>query len=322
MRLLPLVVGELGKESDPQVRLAFAGFVRGIHYRWGKEKASILEAATLLARWPDEPLIVAAAMKAMDFATPSLGESENAPNLRRFYDRLLQYFHGGPGHRASAARLLFRIHIRQAETIPLLLPLLESDPDDELRGRLAYALYCQSFQGPKGFPREPIDEVMLRVMRSDRSPEVVRWACGWFNSRLSEPRLLETVLELFESDARSADGRSLRPLLVEVLSDARSNYPRVLNALVGAALDPSAGLRHAAMDALLIRRPTNVPDEVCEEAMTRLLDSGDPEVILWSLKRHHLYIGEKVRMMRMPELAKYADPLVAQHAKEILERSW
>ena len=205
----------------------------------------------------------------------------------------------------------------------MLLPLLESDPDDGLRGRIAYALYCQSFQGPKAFPREPIDEVMLRVMRTDRSSEVVRWACGWFNARLSEPRLLETVLELFESDARSADGQSLRPLLVDVLSHARSNYPRVLNALVGAALDPSSGIRHAAMDALLIRRTgPEIPAEVCEEAMTRLLDSGDPEVILWSLKRHSLYIGETVRMKRMPELGGHPDPLVAQHAKEILERGW
>ena len=322
IRLLPLVVSELGKESDPQVRLAFAGYVHGIHYRWGKEKDGILEAATLLAGWPDEPLIVAAAMKAMDFATPSLGVTENAPNLRRFYDRLLQYFHGATQLRASAARLLLKIHSRQAETISLLLPLLESDPDDELRGKLAYALYCQSFQGPKAFPRETIDEVMLRVMRADRSPEVVRWACGWFNARLSEPRLLETILDLFESDARSADGQSLRSLLVDVLSNARSNYPRVLNALIGSALDPSSGLRHAAMDAMLIRTTNPVPDEMCEEAMTRLLDSGDADVILWSLKRHQLYIGEKVRMNRMPELSRHPDPLVAQHAKEILERGW
>lgn len=241
----------------------------------------------------------------------------------RVFDRLLRYFHGAPEHRASAARLLLKVHSRQADTIPLLLPLLESDPDDGLRGRVAYALYCQSFQGPKAFPREAIDEVMLRVMRADRSPEVVRWACGWFNARLTAPRLLETVLELFESDARSADGQSLRPHLVDVLSHARGNYPRVLNALVGAALDPSSGIRHAAMDALLIRRAgPAIPAEVCEEAMTRLLDSGDPEVILWSLKRHSLYVGEKVRMKRMPELARHPDPLVAQHAKEILERGW
>lgn len=322
-RLLPLVVGELGKERDPHVRLAFAGYVQNIHFRWGKEKAGILEAATLLTRWPDEPPIVAAAMKAMDFATPSMGVGENAPNLRRFYDRLLQYFHGAAQFRAQAARLLLKIQSRQAETIPLMLPLLESDPDDALRGRLAYALYCQSFQGPRTLPREPIDEVMLRVMRTDRSPEVVRWACAWFNARLTEPRLLETMLDLFESDARSADGRSLRPLLVDVLSNARSNYPRVLNALIGAALDPSSGLRHAAMDALLIRRTgPDIPVEVCEEVMTRLLDSGDSEVILWSLKRHHLYIGGKVRMKRLPELAGHSDPLVAQHAKEIMERGW
>jgi hypothetical protein len=322
-RLLPMVVGELGQERDPQVRLAFADYVRNIHYRWGKEKAGILEAATLLTSWPDEPPIVAASMKAMDFAAPGLGATDNAPNLKRFFDRLLQYFHNSPEHRASAARLLLKIHSRQAETIPLLLPLLESDSDDKLRARIAYALYCQSFQGPKAFPREPIDEVMLRVMRGDRSPEVVRWACGWFNSRLTEPRLLDTVLELFESDTRSADGQSLRPYLVDVLSNARSNYPRMLNALVGAALDPSSGIRHSAMDALLIRRTgPEIPTEVCEEAMTRLLDSGDPEVILWSLKRHSLYIGEKVRMKRMPELAGHPDPLVAQHAKEILERGW
>lgn len=317
--LLPLVVRELDHESDPQVRLAFAGYVQGIHYRWGKEKAGILEAATLLASWPNEPPIVTAAMKAMDFAAPGGGESENAPNLRRFYDRLLQYFHGATQHRASAARLLLKIHSRQADTIPLLLPLLESDPDDKMRERIAYALYCQSFQGPKAFPREPIDEVMLRVMRCDRSGQVVRWACGWFNARLTVPRLLETVLELFESDARSADGQSLRPLLVRVLSHARNNYPRLLNALVGAALDPSSGIRHAAMDSLLIPK---IPARVCEEAMTRLLDSGDPEVILWSLKRHRLYTGEKVRMKRMPELAGHPNPLVAQHAKEILERGW
>ena len=322
LRLLPLVVGELGKERDPQVRLAFAGYVRGISLRWGKEKAGMLEAANLLAGWPDKPLIVTAAMKAMDFAIPFGSEGENAPNLRRFYDRLLQYFHGGPGHRASAARLLLKIHSRHADTIPLLLPLLESDPDDELRGKLVYALYCQSFRGPKAFPLEPIDEVMLRGMRTDRSPEVVRWACGWFNSRLSEPRLLEAMLDLFESDARSADGRSLRPLLVDVLSNARSNSPRVLNALVGAALDPSSGLRHSAMDAMLIRRGNPVTDGVGDEAMTRLLDSGDAEVILWSLKRHQLYIGEKVRMTRMPELTRHPDPLIAQHAKEILVRGW
>lgn len=323
MRLLPLVVGELGKESDPQVRLAFAGYVRNIHYRWGKEKPGILEAAALLASWPDEPPIATAAMKAMDFAAPGGGESDNAPNLRRFFDRLLQYFHGATQHRASAARLLLKLHSRQADAIPLLLPLVESDPDDKLRGRIAYALYCQSFQGPKAFPREPIDEVMLRVMRADRSPEVVRWACGWFNDRVSEPRLLETVLELFESDARSAEGQSLRPYLVDVLSHARSNYPRVLNALVGAALDPSSGIRHAAMDALLIRRTgPEIPADVCEEAMTRLLNSDDPEVILWSLKRHSLYIGEHVRLKRMPGLARHSNPLVAQHAKEILERGW
>jgi HEAT repeat protein len=323
MRLLPLVVGELGKESDPQVRLAFGGYVRNIHYRWGKEKAGILEAATLLTGWPDEPPIVTAAMKAMDFAAPGGGESDDAPNLLRFFDRLLRYFHGAPKHRASAARLLLKIHSRQADTIPLLLPLLESDPDDGLRVQVAYALYCQSFQGPTAFPREPIDKVMLRVMRADRSPEVVRWACGWFNARLTEPRLLETVLELFESDACSADGQSLRPHLAEVLFHARINYPRVLNALVGAALDPSSGIRHAAMDALLIRRTgPEIPAEVYEEAMTRLLDSGDPEVILWSLKRHSLYVGEKVRMKRMPELGCHPDPLVAQHAKEILERGW
>jgi HEAT repeat protein len=322
-RLLPLVVGELGEERDPQVRLAFASYVRGIHFRWGNEKAGILEAAALLASWPDEPPIVTAAMTAMDFAAPFGAEGENAPILRRFYDRLLQYFHGAPQHRASAARLLLKIQSRQADTIPLLLPLLESDPDDSLRGRLAYALYCQSFQGPKAFPRESIDDVMLRVMRADRSPEVVRWACGWFNARLTGPRLLETVLKLFESDARSADGQSLRPYLVDVLSHARSNYPRVLNALLGAALDPSSGLRHAAMDALLIRTSgPEIPAQVCEEAMTRLLDSGDPEVLLWSLKRHSLYVGEKVRMKRMPELAGHPNPLVAQHAKEILERAW
>src|SRR5262249_12917295 len=153
-------------------------------------------------------------MKAMDFAAPGGGESDNAPNLRRFYNVLLRYFHGTPQHRGSAARLLLKIHSRQADTIPLLLPLLESDPDDKLRGRIVYALYCQSSKGPKSFPREPIDEVMLRVMRTDQSSEVVRWACGWFNVRLSEPRLLETILELFESDARSADGNSLRPYLV------------------------------------------------------------------------------------------------------------
>jgi len=323
MRLLPLVVGELGKEGDPQVRLAFADYVRNIHYRWGKENAGILEAATLLAGWPDEPPIVTAAMKAMDFTAPGGGESENATVLLRFFDQLLRYFHGSPNHRASAARLLLKIHSRQADTIPLLLPLLDSDPDDGLRGRVAYALYCQSFQGPKAFPREPIDEVMLRVMRTDRSSEVVRWACGWFNARLSEPRLLETVLELFESDARSADGKSLRPHLVDVLSHARSNYPRVLNALLGAALDPSSGIRHAAMDALLIRRSgPEIPAKVCEEAMTRLLDAGDPEVILWLLKRHSLYVGEKVRMKRMPDLGCHPDALVAQHAKEILERDW
>jgi hypothetical protein len=323
MRLLPLVVGELGAECDPQVRLAFAGYVRGIHYRWGNEKPGILEAATLLTDWPDEPLIVTAAMKAMDFAAPGVGESGNAPNLRRFFDPLLRYFHGAPEHRASAARLLLKIHSRQADVIPLLLPLLESDPDDGLRRQVAYALYCQSFQGPKAFPREPIDEVMLRIMRTDRSGEVVRWACGWFNARLTEPRLLETVLELFESDARSADGQSLRPYLVDVLSYARSNYPRVLNALVGEALAPSSGIRHAAMDALLIRRSgPEIPAKVSEEAMTRLLESGDPEVILWSLKRHRLYIGENVRMKRMPELARHPDPLVAQHAKEIVERGW
>ena len=323
MRLLPLVVGELSTESDPQVRLAFAGYVNSIHFRWGNEKPGILEAATLLSNWPDDPLIVSAAMKAMDFAAPFGAEGGNAPILRPFFDRLLRYFHGAPLHRASAARLLLKIQSRQAETIPLLLPLLESDPDDGLRGRLAYALYCQSFQGPKAFSRESIDEVMLRVMRADRSPEVVRWACGWFNARLTEPRLLETVLELFESDARSADGQSLRPHLVDVLSNARSNYPRVLNALLGTALDKSSGIRHAAMDALLIRRTgPEIPAEVCEEAMTRLLDSGDPEVILWSLKRHMLYIGGSVRMNRMPELARHPDPLVARHAKEILERGW
>src|SRR5262249_56377385 len=109
MRLLPVVVGQLGKESDPQVRLAFAGYVRNIHYRWGKEKAGILEAATLLAGWPDEPPIVTAAMKAMDFAAPGMGESDNATAiLRRFFDRLLRYFHGAPEHRASAARLLLQ----------------------------------------------------------------------------------------------------------------------------------------------------------------------------------------------------------------------
>jgi hypothetical protein len=323
MRLLPLVVGELGKESDPKVRLAFAGYVRGIHYHWGKEKAGILEAATLLSGWPDEPAVVTAAMKAMDFAAPGGGVSNAAPNLLRFFDRLLRYFHGAPEHRAPAARLLLKIHSRQAETIPLLLPLLESDPDDGLRGQVAYALYCQSFQGPKAFPRQPIDEVMLRVVRADRSPEVVRWACGWFNMRLGEPRLLEAVLDLFESDARSADGKSLRPHLAGVLSYARSNYPRVLNALVGAALDPSSGIRDAAMDALLIRQTAPaIPAKVCEEAMTRLLDSGDPEVILWILKRHSLYVGEKLRMKRMPELSGHPDPLVAQHAKEILERGW
>jgi HEAT repeat protein len=322
-KLLTLVVGELGKESDPQVCLAFAGYVSGIHYRWGKEKVGILEAATLLAGWPDDSIIVAAAMKAMDFASPGGGESEDAPNLRRFFDRLLHYFHGAPEHRASAARLLLKIHSRQANVIPLLLPLLESDPDDGLRGRLAYALYCQSFNGPKAFPREPIDEVMLRVMRTDRSSDVVLWACGWFNARLTEPRLLETILELFESDARSADGQSLRRYLVDVLSNARSNYPRVLNALVGAALDPLSGIRHSAMDALLIRRSgPEVPVEVCDEAMARLLDSGDSEVILWSLKRHSLYVGETVRMKRMSEFASHPDPLVAQHAKEILERGW
>ena len=322
-RLLPLVVAELDEESDPRVRLAFAGYVRKIHYRWGKEEAGILEAATLLAGWPDEPPIMAAAMTAMDFATPGGGESENAPNLLRFFNRLLQYFHGEPKHRALAARLLLKIHSRQADTIPLILPLLESDPDDTLRGRIAYSLYCQSFQGPKAFPCEPIDEVMLRVMRADRSPEVVRWASGWFNARLNEPRLLDTILELYEADACSADGKSLRPYLVEVLSHARGNYPRVLNALIGAALDPASGLRHVAMDALLIRRGgPEIPAEVCEEAMTRLLDSGDPEVILWNLKRHSLYVGGKVRDSRMPELARHLDPLVAQHAKEILERGW
>lgn len=323
LRLLPLVVGELGKENDPQVRLAFAVYVNSIHFRWGNQKPGILEAATLLASWPDDPLIVTAAMKAMDFAAPFGAEGGNAPILRQFFDRLLQYFNGTPLHRASAARLLLKIQSRHAETIPLLLPLLETDPDDGLRGRLAYALYCQSFQGPKSFSREPIDEVMLRVMRTDRSTEVVRWACGWFNARVSEPRSLETVLELFESDARSVDGQSLRPYLVDVLSHARSNYPRVLNALVGAALDPTSGLRHAAMDALLIRRAgPEIPTEVCEEAMTRVLDSGDTEVILWSLKRHMLYVGEKVRIKRLPELSGHPDPLVAQHAKEILERGW
>lgn len=305
------------------MRLAFAEYVRGIHFRWGKEKAGIFEAATLLASWPDKPPIVTAAMKAMDFAAPGVGVSDDAPSLLRFYDVLLRYFHKAPEHRASAARLMLKIHSRQADVVPLLLPLLESDPDVGLRGRIAYALYCQSFQGLKAFPREPIDEVMLRAMRADRSPEVVRWACGWFNSRLTEPRLLETILELFESNARSADGQSLRPYLVDVLSHARNNYPRVLNALVGEALDSSSDLRHAAMDALLIRRTgPEIPAEVCEEAMTRLLDSGDSEVILWSLKRHNLYIGEKVRMKRMPELAQHPDPLVAQHAKEILERGW
>ena len=97
----------------------------------------------------------------------------------------------------------------------------------------------------------------------------------------------------------------------------------MLNALLGTALDKSSGIRHAAMDALLIRRTgPEIPAEVCEEAMTRLLDSGDPEVILWSLKRHMLYIGGSVRMNRMPELARHPDPLVARHAKEILERGW
>src|SRR5262249_61363740 len=134
---------------------------------------------------------------------------------------------------------------------------------------------------------------------------------------------LETVMELFEPAPGPPEGKSLRPNLAEVLSYARSNYPRLLNALVGAALDPSSGIRHAAMDALLIRRTgPEIPAEVCEEATTRLLNSGDPEVILWSLKRHSLYVGEKVRMKRMPELGCHPDPLVAQHAKEILERGW
>ena len=75
------------------------------------------------------------------------------------------------------------------------------------------------------------------------------------------------------------------------------------------------------MDALLIRTSgPEIPAEVCEEAMARLLDSGDSEVILWSLKRHSLYVGENVRMKRMAELAGHPNPLVAQHAKKILER--
>lgn len=141
--------------------------------------------------------------------------------------------------------------------------------------------------------------------------------------RLTEPRLLDQILELFETDARSADGQSLRPHLVEVLSHARDNYPRVLKALLGTALDRSSHLRHAAMDAFFMRRTgPEVPPEVCGRAMRQILDSVDTDMILWSLKRHMLYIGGDVRTERLPELAKHADPLVAQHAKEILERGW
>lgn len=322
-RLLPLVVEELGDERDSQVRLAFAGYVNRFENRWGKQKDGMLEAAALLASWPDEPLIVAAALRAMSFAAPGYGVSDDAPNLLPFYDRLLQYFHGAPEHRARAASLLLKLHARHADVFPLLLPLLETDPDDNLRKGISFALYGNSLDGRTIFPPEPIDEIMLRVLRADRSPEVLRNASWWFKSRLSVPRLLDTIFHLFESDARSADGGSLRPYLVEVLAYARSEYPRLLNALVGTALDPTSTIRHSALDGLLIRRSnTEIPAEVADEAMTRLLESGDPWVILRCLKRHLQYIGREVRTKRMPELAQHPDPLIAQHAKEILERGW
>lgn len=322
-RLLPLVVEALADEQDPQVRLAFARYVYRFENRWGKNKNGMLESAALLASWPDEPLIVAAALKAMSFAAPGHGVSDDAPNLLPFYDRLLQYFHGAPKFRGNAASLLLKIHARYDDTFPLLLPLLETDPDDDLRERISFALYGNSYGDRLKLPREPIDEILLRVLRADRSPEVLRNASWWFKYRLTEPHLLDTIFELFESDPRGADGQSLRPFLVETLACARSDYPRLLNALVGAALDPTSNIRGAALDGLLIRRGlTEIPDEVADEAMTRLLDSGDAWVILQCLKRHLLYIGRDVRSARVRELAKHPDPLVAQHAKEILEQGW
>jgi hypothetical protein len=160
-------------------------------------------------------------------------------------------------------------------------------------------------------------------LRSDRSPEVLRNASWWFKYRLSEPHLLDTIFQLFESDARGADGQSLRPYLVETLAYARSDYPRLLNALVGAALDPTSNIRGSALDGLLIRRSSiQIPDEVADEAMTRLLGSGDAWVIVRCLERHLQYIGRDVRTARVRELAKHPDPLVAHHAKEILEQGW
>ena len=151
MRLLPLVVGEVGKESDPQVRLAFACYVRGIHFRWVMRNPAFsrpppcwqIGRRTAHRDRRHEGHGLRSALRRRRREHPEL-----APILRT----AAAIFPRRAEHRASAARLLLKIQSRQADTIPLLLPLLESDSDDGLRGRIAYAPVLPIVPRPQGVP--------------------------------------------------------------------------------------------------------------------------------------------------------------------------